>query len=53
MSKCGICNNEIDPDENWTETDCVICEDCSQREDWDLLDKRLRKLFWRRRRNEF
>lgn len=35
IHRCGICNQPIDDDENWTETDCIICEYCSQKEDWD------------------
>ena len=30
FTHCGICNKIIDPNENWTETDCVICELCKE-----------------------
>ena len=30
-TRCGICNTIIEDNENWTETDCVICEACNER----------------------
>lgn len=31
IHKCGICDSPVEDDENWTETDALICEACSDR----------------------
>lgn len=34
ITRCGICNTPIDINEGWTETDCVICQRCSENPNW-------------------